>query len=403
MNSFNSAISFANPALAQSNRPTALRADTKDSADTLNNTLERIKQLIAHLDQRFQEIGSITVVIAGLSKRSNLLALNAAIEAARAGEVGRGFSIVADEMRKLSENSASAAADISKKLDSVLQESKESVSKVESAERESAMHAASLIAARDAARLEQRFLRIAVAEAGIKHFISGCKQAGITPRREDIDALMAESLRANPDLLAFSCGCEPNELDGRDADYVNKGAGHDKTGRYVPYWHRGNGTLTQEALANYDIPGENDYYEIPRKTQRDTLMEPYLYPVGGQEVLMTSLMQPILVQGKFIGVIGADYALSQLHDELERDKPFGHGERLILSNLATYVTHPDASQQGKPALDLPEEAIAAIHAGKSYHFIDKDQIAFVFHPLNIGGDTPWSMLIKFDLLKTISQ
>jgi methyl-accepting chemotaxis protein len=88
----------------------------KGLSDSINNVTESfdtVRTKVVLLDNHIGEVNDITNIINSIAEQTDLLALNAAIESARAGEVGRGFSVVAEEIRKLAEQSKVSARNIS--------------------------------------------------------------------------------------------------------------------------------------------------------------------------------------------------------------------------------------------------------------------------------------------------
>ena len=105
------------------------------SVNQIHSVEEKVRttaQLVDELGARSQEIGAIVDTISDLAGQTNLLALNAAIEAARAGEQGRGFAVVAEEVRKLAEQSATAAQQIADLIGRIQDDTSKAVASMDS-------------------------------------------------------------------------------------------------------------------------------------------------------------------------------------------------------------------------------------------------------------------------------
>jgi methyl-accepting chemotaxis protein len=112
-------------------------AKANDGSKSVNKAISQMAQIeqtvntsakvVAELGERSKEIGQIVDAISGIAGQTNLLALNAAIEAARAGEQGRGFAVVADEVRKLAEQSQEAAKQIAELIGGIQGETDKAV------------------------------------------------------------------------------------------------------------------------------------------------------------------------------------------------------------------------------------------------------------------------------------
>jgi methyl-accepting chemotaxis protein len=105
------------------------------SLEQIAGALSDTAKVIDTLGQRSQEIGGIVGVITSIAEQTNLLALNAAIEAARAGEQGRGFAVVADEVRSLASRTRQATDEISTMIASIQQQTGQAIQTMEQGNR----------------------------------------------------------------------------------------------------------------------------------------------------------------------------------------------------------------------------------------------------------------------------
>jgi len=153
-------------------------------------------------------------------------------------------------------------------------------------------------------------------------------------------------LEINPGLLGVYAGFDDN-FDGHDADYAGSDIGSE-TGRYNGYaYHEDNQVKTQYLPMTGAVTEEN-WYHLPMREKRETVTPPYSDVVGNDKVMMVSVSLPVLRQGKAVGVVDIDLALSDVQKRISSLKPMGGGWAGLISADGQWVAHPDADKRGKP-------------------------------------------------------
>ncbi|TWA93199.1 methyl-accepting chemotaxis sensory transducer with Cache sensor [Azospirillum brasilense] len=231
----------------------------------------------------------------------------------------------------------------------------------------------------------------------------GLKAAGPVDRAQ-LTGWLKSLADSNPAFLGVWVGMEPNALDGRDAEFIGA-PGSDKTGRFLPYWNRASGTVALEAIIGYDDPGpDGAYYQVPKRSRRAMVVEPYAYMVAGRQVLLVSMVVPIVEKDRVIGVAGVDLSTDGIWNTLKTVTPFGTGSVHLLSNGGVWAGHPDSARMGQPLAKTDpalESALSAIRAGQGFETrtaVDAGEVQRLFIPVSVAGtDTPWSLLVNLPL------
>jgi methyl-accepting chemotaxis protein len=177
-----------------------------DAIEQVATSSQQVGAAINDLSERSQRIGGIVATITGIAEQTNLLALNAAIEAARAGEQGRGFAVVAEEVRKLAEESQSAAGEISTLIGEIQSETGKVVDVVAESAKRTDAGVASVQRTRDA--FEEIGRAVEIVTTHVQEIAAGAKQIADEATRAENDvtevAAVAEQSSASAEQVSAS-------------------------------------------------------------------------------------------------------------------------------------------------------------------------------------------------------
>ncbi|WP_020592083.1 methyl-accepting chemotaxis protein [Kiloniella laminariae] len=228
------------------------------------------------------------------------------------------------------------------------------------------------------------------------------RHAGITDRQVYREALKGITLN-NPKFAAVWSGWDANALDGRDSDFANTPESN-ASGRFIDLWFLKNATDLGVRGLNIDKGETADWYDGPRKAMTEVITEPYSMDLakdsGTETFLATSVVVPLIENGKFIGTVGIDFNLSEVQDRIAVIKPYDEGIVTLITNNGVWAAYPDKAAIGKPVEESSPvfaDQKARITKGESHSWIahsdelGKDAL-YVLVPVTIGASTtPWSI------------
>lgn len=134
------------------------------------------------------------------------------------------------------------------------------------------------------------------------------KKAGNTDRTALLE-LQKKLLLENKGLLSLSTFWEPNAFDGKDENF--RSSDYYDDGKFTAYVYWENETIEVVALKNVYTEA---WYTTPKESRKVSIIKPYIYDLKGSKILMTSIMRPIIIKGKFVGAIGVDIELKEIKE-----------------------------------------------------------------------------------------
>jgi methyl-accepting chemotaxis protein len=208
------------------------------------------------------------------------------------------------------------------------------------------------------------------------------------------DRVEQELLVSDPSLLGVWSAFEPEAFDGQDTLNVASPTS-DATGRYISYWFRDGETVSVTPLVDYTVPGAGDYYLLPRDSGREVAIEPYLYEVAGEQVLLTSLTAPVRVADQVVGVAGVDVPLADVQATIDAIRPYEVGRAVLVSDGGLVVaSNRTGDEVGTEPTGNAADLVADAVAGGAVVERTIGSNVLVAAPISVGEGQDWALVVE---------
>lgn len=243
--------------------------------------------------------------------------------------------------------------------------------------------------------------------------------------RQAFNDVLLSVLKSNTGLNGTYSAWEPNAFDEKDSQNINMNNGSNpQTGRFTPYWTRDpSGRIQVQHLVEYDSTEKHPngiakgaWYQVPKKTLKETVTAPLPYIVQGKAVWLATLSAPIIVNGEFKAVVGTDFNLDfvqNLVKEVSDQLYSGHSRVTIVTDTGLVVADSQAADLIGDSIkkvygDEASLVIDLIKAGDLYTFEDPVSNSFrVLVPITFAeSGIYWGITIQVDqdiVLQDVTQ
>ncbi|WP_322092577.1 methyl-accepting chemotaxis protein [Paraburkholderia bannensis] len=225
------------------------------------------------------------------------------------------------------------------------------------------------------------------------------------------DAVLESVVNNHPEFLGMATAWEPDAFDGKDTEHANDNdnarAIH---GRYAAAasWNAKH-EIWLEHIGSFELPTDpngGEWYVKPKSSLKPAIVEPYTYPIDGKVMLMTTVSAPVVVDGRFRGVVTVDIPLDKLQAKLNAIHPYGTGYVTLVSNGGAVISTPEPGKPGTHQGTISSaDAIEGINVGTdSYNDYLKTVVRRVAVPVEIDGTgTPWTFALYAPLDQILAQ